>query len=124
MKIAVTSQGKNLDAPVSRCFGRSSYVFVADTESRVVKIIDNHAFARLSLGAGSKTAEMLAFLSVRWVATGEIGQEAFDILHNGGIKVVVRASGSCRDILDRLDAGGLEAAVGPAKPVVQNPPKE
>jgi len=40
MLIAVTSMEKSLDTPVARRFGWSEYVFVADTESRVVKIID------------------------------------------------------------------------------------
>jgi len=55
MRIAVTSMDTSLDSPVSKRFGRSDYVFVADTETRVVRIIDNRAFAALGLGAGAKT---------------------------------------------------------------------
>jgi predicted Fe-Mo cluster-binding NifX family protein len=116
MRIAVTSMDKSLETPVSKRFGRSLYVFVADTETRVVKIIDNAAFAALGLGAGAKTAEMLARLDVRWVATGEIGRESFQILKNSGIGVVTCATGACRDVLDRLSAGGLKAAEGPTDP--------
>lgn len=116
MKIAVTSMGKSLDSPVSNRFGRSAYVFVADTETRVVKIIDNRAHAALGLGAGAKTAEMLANLKVEWIATGEIGRESFQILRNSNVLVVTRASGTCREALDRLEAGDLTPALCPTDP--------
>jgi predicted Fe-Mo cluster-binding NifX family protein len=104
---------KSLDAPVSKRFGRSHYVFVADTESRVVRIIDNRSFASLGLGAGAKAAEMLAGLGVAWVATGEIGRESFQILQNSGVHVATCVSATCREALDRLEAGGVESAKAP-----------
>jgi predicted Fe-Mo cluster-binding NifX family protein len=111
--IAVTSMEKSIDSQLSRRFGWSNYIFVADTESRVVKIIDNRPNSARPLGAGARTAEILSRLGVRWVATGEIGRESFDILHNSGVKVVTQGKGTCREILDRLAAGGLRAAESP-----------
>jgi predicted Fe-Mo cluster-binding NifX family protein len=116
MRIAVTSMEKSLDSPVSRRFGRSDYVFVADTETRVVKIVDNRAYAGLGLGGGPKTAEALAALGVEWVATGDIGWETFQELTGSGIRVVTRATGTCREILERLEAGDLTPAVCPTDP--------
>jgi len=109
MLVAVTSDDKSLEAPVARRFGKARFVFLADTETRVVRIIDNSAHADLHLGSGARTAEMLERLGVSWAATGEIGEEAFEILRAGGVKVVPHATGTCREILDRLAAGGLEA---------------
>ncbi len=114
MLIAVTAEEKTLESPVSRRFGKSAFVFVADTQTRVVRIIDNTAFAALHLGSGAKTAEMLARLGVAWVATGAIGPEAFEVLENSAVKVVACATGSCREILDRLEAGGLAPTTAPA----------
>ena len=108
MLIAVTCDEKSLDAPVARRFGKALYVFVADPDSRVVRIIDNSAHAGLHLGSGARTAEMLARFGVSWVATGEIGEESFQILEGSSVKVVSHATGSCREILDRLAAGGLQ----------------
>lgn len=116
MFIAVTAMEKSIDSPVSKRFGRSLFVFVADTSTRVVRIIDNAAFAALGLGAGAKTAEMLSRLGVQWVATGEIGRESFQILKSSGIGVVTCASGTCREALDRMAAGGLIPAEGPTDP--------
>ncbi|MGC8762732.1 MAG: NifB/NifX family molybdenum-iron cluster-binding protein [Acidobacteriota bacterium] len=116
MRIAVTAMEKSLDAPVSNRFGRSLYVFVGDTRTRVVRIIDNHAYAALGLGAGAKTAEMLAKIGVDWVATGEIGRESFEILANSGIKVATCVKATCREALDRLERGGIPEAKGPTDP--------
>jgi predicted Fe-Mo cluster-binding NifX family protein len=122
MRIAVTSMDKSLETSVSKRFGRSTYIFVAETETHVVRIINNQAFASLGLGAGAKTAEMLAKLDVKWVATGEIGRESFQILRNSEILVVTRATGTCREILDRLEAGGLTPALCPTDPTGKKVP--
>lgn len=116
MLIAVTAMDKNLDSPVSSRFGRSLFVFVADTRTRVVRIIDNRSNAAMGLGAGARTAEMLARLGVEWVATGDIGRESFAILQASGVRVVTRASGTCREALDRLAAGNLTPALCPTDP--------
>ena len=114
MRLAVTAEGKSLDAQVSRRFGKSPFIFVADTSTRVVRIIDNGPYAAQHLGSGARTAEMLARLGVEWVATGAIGKESFEILSSGGILVVTCATGTCGEVLDRLAAGGLEPAHIPA----------
>jgi len=59
---------------------------------------------------------MLARLGVKWVATGAIGRESFEILSNSGVHVVTSATGSCREVLDRLALGGLTPAAGPTDP--------
>jgi len=116
MRIAVTAMDKSLDSQVSIRFGRSSYIFVADTETRVIRIVDNRSYADLGLGGGPKTAEVLAQLGVEWVATGEIGSETFQELVGSGIRVVTRATGTCREVLDRLEAGDLTPALCPTDP--------
>ncbi len=123
MKLAVTSEGRTLDSPVSKRFGKSPFIFVADSTTRVVRIIDNGAFAAQHLGSGARTAEMLARLGVEWVATGAIGEESFAILSSGGIRVVTCATGTCGEVLDRLAAGGLEPTAVPA-PCCPGDPEE
>ena len=116
MRIAVTSMDKSLDSPVSKRFGRSNYIFVADTETRVVRIVDNRAYAAMGIGGGLKTAEVLSRLGLQWVATGDIGRETFQELVGSGIRVVTRATGTCREVLDRLEMGDLMPALCPTDP--------
>lgn len=116
MLIAVTAMEKSLNSPVSKRFGWSDFLFVAETDTRVVKIIDNRSNAARPLGGGARTAELLARLGVKWVATGDIGRESFAILQNSGVQVATGVQGTCREVLDRLALGGLTPAAGPTDP--------
>lgn len=103
MIVAVASNEKSIDSRVEGCFGKSKYIFVADTESKIVKIIDNSSFANLPNGSGIKTAEMLVKLKVKKIAVSEIGAEALEILRNSNIEVIVNCRGTVREILDYFD---------------------
>jgi len=100
MIVAVTANEKSLDARVEGCFGKTRFIFVADTETKIVKIIDNSAFADLKSGSGIKTAEMVAKLKVKKIAVKEIGVEALEILKNSNIEVLTECKGSVIEILD------------------------
>ncbi|MDH3882088.1 MAG: dinitrogenase iron-molybdenum cofactor biosynthesis protein, partial [Desulfobacteraceae bacterium] len=41
MKIAVTSQGTNLDSQVDPRFGRAAYILIVDTETFDFEVLDN-----------------------------------------------------------------------------------
>lgn len=41
MKIAITSQGKDLDSPIDPRFGRAAYILIVDSEQNGVDVIDN-----------------------------------------------------------------------------------
>lgn len=100
MLVAVVTNEKSIDSKIEGCFGKARYIFVADTESKVVKIIDNQSFANLKTGSGIKTAEMLTKLKIKKIAVKQIGKEALDILNNSNIEVFDNCSGTVREILD------------------------
>jgi predicted Fe-Mo cluster-binding NifX family protein len=100
MIVAVASNQKSIDSKIDGCFGKARYIFMADTDTRIVKIIDNSSFANLKSGSGIKTAEMLLKLKIQKLAVKEIGEEASEILKNGNIEVFSNCSGTVRDILD------------------------
>ncbi len=102
MIIAVCSNKKDFDGKVCGCFGKGRYIFVADTKRRVVKIIDNKNFAKLKVGAGVKSAELLIKLKVKKIGVKEIGDDAMKILEDAGIQVFKNVSGSVREIIDHL----------------------
>lgn len=100
MIVAVVSNNKSIDSKAEGCFGKSKYLFVADTETRVVKIIDNSKFANLPNGSGIRTAELVVKLKVKKVSTSEIGKNALEILQNSNIEVFTNCKGTVREILD------------------------
>ena len=106
MIIAITAAEKDLGSRIHGCLGRSRYVLVADTEARVVKVIDNSAFAGLKIGSGIKTAEMLIKIGVQSVVSASIGPKAEEIFRNSGVRVYKNVSGTIEEILEHLTTGG------------------
>ncbi|MCX7829939.1 MAG: NifB/NifX family molybdenum-iron cluster-binding protein [Acidobacteria bacterium] len=102
MIVAVCANEKSLEAKVEGCFGRTKYIFVADTKSRIVRIVDNSTFANLKNGSGIKSAEMIAALKVEKIAVNEIDEEAFEILNNSKIEVIKGCTGSVLEILEHF----------------------
>jgi predicted DNA-binding protein (UPF0251 family)/predicted Fe-Mo cluster-binding NifX family protein len=86
-KIAVTSEGPGLDAPVDPRFGRAAGFVVIDPETMAAEYVDNSASEAMSQGAGIQAAELMARKGVGVVLTGYVGPKAFQALAAVGIKV-------------------------------------
>ncbi|MDN5348288.1 MAG: hypothetical protein PWP65_1852 [Clostridia bacterium] len=106
MKVAITSQGKDLAAPVDERFGRCRYFIIADTESGSFTALEN-AGAMASGGAGIQAAQALADRGVEAVITGYMGPKAMQTLQAAGIKVYAGASGSVGEALAMFKEGKL-----------------
>lgn len=102
MIVAVTSNEKSLSSNIEGVFGKNRYIFVADTERKIVKIIDNKTYTELKEGSDIKTAELLIKLNVKKVATCEISKEASEILKESGIEVFTHCNGTIQEILDHF----------------------
>lgn len=112
MKICISSTGKNMDAGVDQRFGRCQYFVVVDMETMQVKSIANEA-TMSSGGAGIQAAQIVSKEQVDSVITGNIGPNAFQILHAAGIKVYTGAHGTIKEVLEQYKKGMLEQSIGP-----------
>jgi len=110
MKVAVTSQGEDLDSQVDPRFGRARNFVVVDTESDAFETHDNAQNLNASQGAGIQAARNVAQMGVNAVITGNVGPKAFAALQAGNIRVFVGARGSVRQALEDLKAGNLQSA--------------
>lgn len=106
MKIAVTSQGRTLDAAVDERFGRCNFFIIIDPANMDYEIISNEAIAS-SGGAGIRAAQALIHTNVEVIITGNIGPNAFGVLHQAGIRVF-RSSGTIRDTVEKFKEEKLE----------------
>ena len=112
MKIAISSTGPDLDAPVDQRFGRCPCFVVVDPASEEFEVLDNQA-AMMSGGAGIQAAQMVANSGVAAVITGNLGPNAADTLAAAGVKTYLGASGTLREVLQQYKAGQLQEASGP-----------
>ena len=102
MKIAITSTGESLDSPLDERFGRARYIHLVDVASgELLETIDNLENVEASHGAGIQTAGLVANRGVSAVITGRVGPKASDVLGAAPLKVIVGASGTCREAFEQ-----------------------
>ena len=110
MKVAITTSGDNLDAPVDPRFGRASAFIIYDTESGEWSTLDNAQNVTAAQGAGIQAGTTVANAGVEAVLTGNCGPRAFSILSTAKIKVYTGLSGTVRQAIEQLEAGQLSPA--------------
>ncbi len=107
MKIVVSANGYDLEAPASPVFGRCPvYVFV-DTETMAFEAMDNPAQAA-SGGAGIQAAQFVVNHGAQAVLSGNVGPNAFDVLAAANVPVYLVAEGTMRDAVEAFKAGRLQ----------------
>lgn len=109
MKIVVSANGANLDAPASPVFGRCPvYVFV-DTDTMQVEGVENPAIAAAG-GAGIQAAQFVVEQGAQAVVTGNMGPNAFSVFQSAGIPIYLFGGGSVRQAVEAFQAGQLPGA--------------
>ena len=87
MKIAITTSGDNLDAPLDSRFGRCPNFLVYDLDNKSFDVVDNKQNLNASSGAGIQAAETIIKTGVKAVITGHCGPKAFKVLKSAGINI-------------------------------------
>jgi predicted Fe-Mo cluster-binding NifX family protein len=112
MKICVTTSGNALDALIDPRFGRAAYFAIVDSESMAFETVSNAAVNAMG-GAGIQAAQTLAKKGVSVLITGNVGPNAFQALKSAGIKVIVGASGTVREAIEKYRRGELKETSSP-----------
>ncbi|MDR3090047.1 MAG: NifB/NifX family molybdenum-iron cluster-binding protein [Desulfobulbaceae bacterium] len=107
MKIAITSTGATLDAPMDPRFGRAAFILIVDTEGQVLEVLDNSENIRAFEGAGIQAATTISDHGAEALLTGYCGPKAFKVLEAAGIRVAADVSGSGREALAAFRVGKL-----------------
>ena len=105
-KIAVSAEGKGLEAQVDSRFGRASYFIIYDLADETFEAVKNPA-AFEPHGAGIAAANFLLEKGVQGVITGHCGPKAFTVLRNAGVKVFSFSGGTVAEALSEFKAGRL-----------------
>lgn len=113
MKLAVTSQGPDLDSLIYVRFDMTRYFVVFDSNSGEFTARDNSANRGCSQDAAHQAAKMVMNMGVDAVVTCTIGHRALAVFQGGDIEVYVCATGSVRDAVEQFRAGRLRSAAKP-----------
>jgi len=110
MKIAITSQGKELSSEVDLRFGRAKFLLVVGTESDDFEVHDNELNLNAVQGAGIQTGQNIANLGVEAVITGNVGPNAFKTLNAAKVKIFLADKQTVADAIETFKAGKLKEA--------------
>lgn len=111
MKIVVSANGADLDAPASPVFGRCpTFVFV-DAETMSFEAVENPAVGAAG-GAGIQAAQLVVARGAQAVVTGNVGPNAFDVFGAAGISVYLFGEGTVRQAVEAYKAGKLPISGG------------
>ena len=108
MKIAITSQGKELSSEIDLRFGRAKFLLVVDTETGDFEVQDNKLNLNAVQGAGIQTGQNIANLGVEAVITGNVGPNAFKTLNAADIKIFLAEKQTVQEAIDSFTAGELK----------------
>ena len=106
MKIAISSSGQDLAAPLDPRFGRCRYFLIIETDTMSFEAFDNDN-AALGGGAGIQSAQFIAAKGAKAVITGHCGPNAMQTLSAAGVQVYVGQSGSVQSLVDKFKNGQL-----------------
>ncbi len=109
MKIAFTTSGTDLNAPVDSRFGRAPKFLVYDLDNETFEVVDNNRNLNAAQGAGIQSAETVARLGVQVLVTGHCGPKAFRVLSSAGIKIYSVAASTVESALEAFRADKLTA---------------
>jgi len=108
MKVAVTSQGKELSSEIDPRFGRARWLLLMDTETEVSGAYDNVVNLNKAQGAGIQTGQNVVNLGAEAVITGNIGPNAFKTLSAANVKVYLSKAKTIQEAIGSYKAGELE----------------
>ena len=108
MKVAITSQGKDLSSEFDLRFGRAKFLLVVDTETDDFEVHDNELNLNAVQGAGIQTGQNIANLSVEAVITGNVGPNAFKTLNAANVKIFLAEKQTVADAIETFKAGKLK----------------
>lgn len=112
MKVAVSSEGDQLDSLIDPRFGRCAYFLIVEIEDMSFDAFPNDSIA-LGGGAGIQSAQFVVSKGAKVVITGNCGPNALRTLSAAGIELFVGQTGSVREAIENYRRGDLRSTSEP-----------
>jgi predicted Fe-Mo cluster-binding NifX family protein len=110
VKIAFSTSGDTLKAPLDSRFGRAPKFLIYDTDQKTTQVIDNLQNLNAAQGAGIQSAETIARAGVSALVTGHCGPKAFRVLKAAGIRIYNTDVQTIEGALAQYQSGNLVEA--------------
>lgn len=110
MKIAFSTSGEDLSAPLDSRFGRASKFLIYDLEKGSFEVIDNSVNLNAAQGAGVQSAQVVLGTGAQAVVTGHCGPKAFRVFAAAAVKVYTSDAPTVAAALELYKTGKLSCA--------------
>ncbi|OQY19685.1 MAG: dinitrogenase iron-molybdenum cofactor biosynthesis protein [Desulfobacteraceae bacterium 4572_35.1] len=110
MKIAISTSGTTLDAPIDPRFGRAVRFLVYDLEQNNFTLVDNEQNLNATQGAGIQAAKTVVDCGAQAIISGHCGPKAFQVLSAAGIAIYHSDGSTVAEALEQYNNGQLQAA--------------
>lgn len=107
VKVAFTTSGTTLEAPMDPRFGRAEGFIVYDTDSDTFEAVDNKQVLNTAHGAGIQATEAIVRKGANCIVTGHCGPNAFRALTAAGIRIYSTQAATVAEALEAYLAGAL-----------------
>lgn len=108
MKIAISSNGTNLESKIDPRFGRCNNFVIVEVDNNKIKSdrgVTNPGFNQ-SGGAGITAAQFIGNENIEVVITGKVGPKAYTVLNKIGVKMY-HGTGTVKDSVEQYIQGKL-----------------
>jgi predicted Fe-Mo cluster-binding NifX family protein len=109
VKVAFTTAGTDLQAPLDPRFGRAPRFILYDLERDRYEAMDNQKNLDAAQGAGVQAAAAVARSGAQCVVTGHCGPKAYRVLSAAGVHVYLTDAATVAEALGRFRSGDLTA---------------
>jgi predicted Fe-Mo cluster-binding NifX family protein len=120
MRVAVSSTGAGLDAPISQQFGRCPMFVFVETSTMESEAAANPSLEAVS-GSGIEAAQFIAERGAEAVITGAVGPNAMNVLQAAGMSVYRHGGGTVRQAVEKFETGDLELIESEGASVIRSP---
>jgi len=111
LKIAVSSEGTDLEARVARKFGTAPYFAIIDPDSNYLEVVPNPG-ASSQRGAGMQAVVLAVSKGIQTVLTGYCSPVARRQLEANGIEVLSDLSGTVKEVVKQYQEGTAQRSAG------------
>lgn len=107
MKIVLTANGRDLNAPLDSRFGRAANFIVYDADDGSFSVLDNQQNLNAAQGAGIQAAQAVVASGAEILLTGHCGPKAFRVLQAAGVRTYTTGAATVAAALEEFEAGKL-----------------
>jgi predicted Fe-Mo cluster-binding NifX family protein len=116
MKIAISSTGNYLQAPIDPRFGRCPYFIFVEPETMKFEAFENEG-GQAAGGAGIQAAQFVVQKGASAVLTGDVGPNAASVLSKAGVKIYLVPGGTAKEVTELFKTGSLREGTGATSPL-------